>query len=182
MERDLEKKQAELAARLRESGTPPARDLWPEIAEKIGGTVRERTNPTSRQAGAERPHVPVVDGPPSRRRRSAAMRMALAATLAAVLIWGAVQVLTPGRDNALEPLDLAEHSVDAGPGNALRDPARDLADGPVVADSDVAIIDAALAEIKAALIQDPGNSGLYRMLKRAQQSRDSVLCKMVRFG
>ena len=185
MEHERDRNQAELAGRLRETGVAPERDLWPEIAAKIGGSVGgtvggadggDPVDDVQRRTGVERPDIPVVHGPPVGRRRSVAARVALAAVLTAALIWGAFRLLPSPRDGLRSPADYAGDAPVATPVAGGDVPAA----GPRTATGELAIIDAALAEIKEALTLDPGNSRLYRSLQRIQQSRGSVLCKLAR--
>ena len=166
MEREREKIQAELAAEVRDRGIQPARDLWPEIAAKIGGTV----------GNEEEQREPLTATPWW--RRTVVRRVLAAAVVFLAVIWGVTQVTSPDAETDLQAPALAENTSPVEPGTptVTADPA---APSPVVA-GDLATIDAALDEIKDALRLDPGNYALNHLRQKLQRSRGSLVCKLIR--
>ena len=178
MDREREKNQAELAAEVRDRGIQPARDLWPEIAAKIGGTV-----------GGEQVHR-APSAATSWWRRPVVRRGLAAAVVLVAAIWGVTQLTGPEAETDLQAPVLVDNTSPIGSGTptvgAEEKPVLPVvpADGiiretsPLVAD-DLATIDMALAEIKDALQLDPGNNALNHLRQKFQQLRGSLVCRLI---
>ncbi len=160
----------------------PARDLWPEIAQRIGAPAR------------------VV---PFRRRWPSAGPAALAAAAAVLLALGTLVLRRqPATQPATQPAALAGHLVtaattteDASLGQAGADYVRATADlmtalearRPTLApetlkvvDENLKIIDEALTALREALKKDPQNGQLAHMLAATHRKKVDVLRRVMK--
>lgn len=155
-------------------GRPPARDLWPRIAEGIEASR-------------------AVPFPAARGRRFSLAQMAAAALLMSALSAGAVW-LALGRSGVEAPAVVATaDSPLAVPAALLDDPAYDAAVSDLMAvlsagrgrldsatvriiEANLQVIDMAIAEARAAIVADPSNAYLATRI-RSNMQRKLVLLR-----
>ena len=162
----------------------PARDLWPAVAARLGGSEGMRLVPRS---GLARWMGPA----------SVAAAAAVVIALSAGLFTrehtpGAAPSAPPG---TRQPIALGAPSADLL--DSEREYARATADlmaaiesqkealAPetrAVLDANLRTIDEALAQVRAALLKDPGNSQLAHLLTSTHQKKVDVLKRVVRLN
>jgi predicted anti-sigma-YlaC factor YlaD len=183
-ERELRALIAEAAALPRE--ILPARDLWPELAERLRGAEGARL--------VERPRVTAWRSPMAM-AAAASVLLALTATL-----WVRGQRTTTTPAPGVTPGTLIS-VASTDPGADLlateREYARATADlmaaidsqkaaltpeTRAVLDANLRTIDEALAQVRAALRKDPGNGALTHLLTSTHQKKLDALQRVVRLN
>lgn len=161
----------------------PAQDLWPDLAARLRGPEGMRLVP---RTGVARWMGPM----------SLAAAAAVVVALSAAL-WTRENV--PGAASPVAPASL--QPVALGPSSVLLDSERDYAratadlmaaieaqketlapETRAVLDANLKTIDDALAQVRAALVKDPGNSQLAHLLTSTHQKKVDALKRVVRLN
>lgn len=171
--------------------TPPARDLWAGIRDRIGGDVRVLPLPA-----AARP-------PRARRFMLSVPQLAAAAAVVAFLSGGSVWLALAAREPAEPAFVVAPPSADPAPEGTTGAQfvgaqydvaidqlerelieARDRLDPTTVAviEHNLEVIDAAIAEARSALAGDPANPYLNRHLDNTLMKKIEVLRRVTTIG
>jgi hypothetical protein len=164
---------------------PPARDLWPGIAARVEGRKVASLRPR-RGSGL------LVSWPVG--LAAAAALVGASSALTALLMRGSAPGLSPGGAQAtLQTAALAggPASFRAVEGEYEKAAAALLArleerkgslspETLKAVEANLAVIDGALREVRAALEEDPGNPGLVRMLASTHQKKIDVLQRVAR--
>ena len=192
-----------LAASLPRSIAPPA-DLWPEIRTRIGTASggSSASGQATASVGAASDAHPARAGRPSARRSRwdnvlHDRRWLAAAAVLLIAVSSAVTVLIVGNESSDMPV--ADVTTDPGVNSvatvqrvnddyerldrelaSMLAATRDRLQPETVekVDRNLAIIDAAIAEIRQALAEDPGNDALLQLLK-ASYGQKSALVRQV---
>jgi anti-sigma factor RsiW len=170
---------------------PPARDLWTGIRDRIGGDVRVLPIATAAR-------------PPRIRRFTLSLpQLAAAAIVIAFLSGGSVWLALHGGEPVEPAFVVAPPAADAAPAGATGAQfvgaqydvaidqlerelaeARDRLDATTVAviEHNLEVIDAAIAEARRALADDPANPYLNRHLDNTLQKKIEVLRRVTTIG
>lgn len=170
---------------------PPARDLWTGIRDRIGGDVRVLPIASAGTAQTQNP---------KRRLAFSLPQLAAAAAVIAFLSGGSVWLALRASLPAEEAFVVAPPTGDSGPASAahfastygftiqqlerqLAD-ARDRLDPTTVAviEHNLQVIDAAIAEARRALAEDPANPYLNRHLDNTLMKKIEVLRRVTTIG
>lgn len=150
-------------------GMAPSTDLWPGIAERLGGSPPSR----ARAHGPRRMTVSL---------RSLAAAAVLLAVASGSLVWFILQPALPGTHSpadtapppvlALAALDASMDPIIADLEQLLRERTTSLDPAVLQAiETDLLAINQSLARIRSALVEDPSNGSLNRQLARLLRAK-----------